>query len=307
MAIFAVPVSPTDRWITGLSTDPKPDLPLEDVTTMFMEIDTGNTFQWTGSFWIHKTLKGAIDVHDADPHQLVVNEYFHRHTGVSTVLATSVLAGTSVLPVVDASIFTVGDEIQINNGNVESTFPEITAISISPALLYLDRPIDFSYPATTTTIEIIETNMAVVGSIGSPVSFKMIPHGGQVWHLTRFLLAVQCATAADDSVFGDLPRLTNGCTLRGYSGQADQYITFTNWKSNGDGKMDMFDVQYTDKAGPGLFGVNGRGTIKDGTGAVPELSDDNGDFMELLIQDDISALPLFRLKGQGHVAREHVT
>ena len=111
-------------------------------------------------------------------------------------------------------------------------------------------------------------------------------------------------SAADDSKFGSMAVLLRGCVLRGYNATAGQYRTFTDWKTNSDIKMDMFDVVYTDKAGGGDFGTNARGSIKIGTGAVPSLDGVAGDYLELLVQDDLTLageLLLFQLKGQGHI------
>ena len=249
------------------------------------------------------SLDGAIDIHDADVHKVPVNELFHRHTGVSTTLASAVTGGgdsPSTITVVSGTGFNNGDPIQIEDETkIEVTFPTIISGG-GTATLVLDRPIDFDF-AIGATIEQVATNMAVDGSI-TPVSFKLIPDTSQTWHIVRFLLAMVHSTAGDDSRFGDIAGgLANGCVLRGYNAEADQYRTFTNWKSNFDIKMDMFNLPNTDKAGAGNFGTNGRGSIRDGTGASPRLIGANDDYLELLVQDDLTGLIKFNLKGQGHI------
>lgn len=247
----------------------------------------------------YKTLKGAVNVHDADVHSIPINELFHRHTGVSTTLAVPITAGDISITVVNPAGFVANDNIQIENGVIETTHPQI--IGIAGPVFTLDRPIDNDF-AIGDPVEQVEIDISTsVGSIGSPVSFKLIPDADQTWHIVRFLLGMIHASDADDGLFGSIAALTNGCTLRAYNGLADQFRTFTNWKSNGDIKMDMFDLIYTDKAGPGVFGTNGRGSIKIGTGAVPAISGANGDYIELLVQDDLTGLIKFNLKGQGHL------
>lgn len=250
----------------------------------------------------YKTLGGAVSVHDADVHNVPINELFHRHTGIVTTLAAPVVAGDTSITVVSDTGFTNGNPFQIENGIIETSFPTIIS-GVGTNTWVLDRPLDNSFDVDSPVGE-VTTNMAVIGSIGTPVSFKLVPDRDQTWHFVRFLIAMVHKSAADDSKFGGLAALTNGCVLRGYNGLTDQYRTFTNWKTNFDLKMDMFDVPYTDKAGGGLFGTNGRGSIKIGTGAVPRLVGANGDFLELLVQDDLTAssneISVFELKGQGH-------
>lgn len=247
------------------------------------------------------SLKGAIDVHDADVHNVPVNELFHRHSGIITTLAAATVGGvTQSIDVVDGSAFANGDPIQIESTTfIEPTYPIIISGGGTNTFV-LDRPIDGTF-AIGDSVEQVTTNLAVDGSV-TPVAFKLQADIDQIWHIVRFLLAMVHDSAADDGRFGNIAGgLINGCILRGFNGATGQYRTFTNWKTNGDIKMDMFDVNYTDKAGAGDFGTNGRGSIKDGTGSVPRIDHNTDDFLELLIQDNLLSLIRFNLKGQGHI------
>lgn len=251
------------------------------------------------------SLKGAIDIHPADVHDVPVNELFHRHTGVDTTLAAPALAGATSITVVNDTGFADGNTFQIEETvdgvtAIEVTFPTIVS-GVGTNTFILDRPLDNTF-GDTATVEVVTTDMAVLGTIADPVAFQLIPDSVQEWHIVRFLLGMTLDTAADDSRFGNIAGgLPNGCILRAYDGATDRHRTFTNWKTNLDIKMDMFDLLYTDKAGAGNFGVNGRGSIRDGTGATPKLNGLNGSYLELLIQDDLTGLILFNLKGQGHI------
>jgi len=208
------------------------------------------------------------------------------------------VAGDTSVTVVDASGLSVGNYLQLENGVLETTFPIITAIVTNT--ITLDRPLNIAFPIGAT-VEKILVDMSVVGSLASPQSFKLSPDSDELWHIMSFIISSTFNTAADDSLFGNLPALTNGIILRGYSAAADQYRTFTNWKTNSDIKLDMYDVPYTDKAGSGLFGLNGNGAIYLRTGATPTLDGTAGDYLEVLIQDDLSTLNTLKLKGQGHI------
>ena len=247
------------------------------------------------------SLRGAIDVHDADVHDVPVNELFHRHTGVTTTVAVAVSAGATSITVANGAAFTNGRPFQIESATtVESTFPIIISGGGTNTFT-LDRPLDNSF-SIGDSVEEVTTNMAVLGTRAAPVSFKLLPDINQEWHIVRFLIAMELTTAGDDSRFGNIAGgLTNGCVLRAYNGATGQYRTFTNWKTNFDIGMDMYDFAYIDKAGSGNFGVRGRGSIKKGTGAVPKLIYSEGSYLELLVQDNLTGLIRFNLKSQGHI------
>jgi len=245
------------------------------------------------------SLNGAIDVHDADVHDEVVNEYFHRHTGVSDTIAVASAKQDTNITVVNGALFAVGNEIQLSNGSESTTFPKITAIATH--VLILDRPLDFAYEVNAT-VEIVSTNMAVLGSLTNPISFKAEPSSDELWHVIRFLFSMTHATAGDLGLFGNAAALTNGVVLRLYKAEFDQYRTFTLWKTNSDIKDNMYNVDFdTRSTGGGTYGTTGRGSIKIGTGAVPKVDGSKSDFIEMLIQDDLTGLISFKQKIQGHI------
>lgn len=245
------------------------------------------------------SLKGAINVHVADVHDTVINEYFHVHTGVSDTLAIASSKQDILINVTNGGLFSVGNEIQISNGAEGTTFPTIKAIATNA--LTLDRPLDFAF-AVGATVEVISTNMAVLGSLASPVSFKAEPNSSEHWHVIRFILSMTHSSAGDLGLFGNQTALANGVIVRIYKAEFDQYGTFTLWKSNSDIKDDMYDVNFdTRSGGGGTYGTTGRGSIKLGTGAVPKVDGSKGDFLEILIQDDLTGLTSFKQKIQGHI------
>jgi len=303
MAYTTVVVKPTDRWLVGLSTDPKPTPEFSLSGHMLRETDTGNEFKWTGTYWQNTVVKGAINTHDAHVHHVPVNEFFRLHTGIITTVAWAAPQGAYVITVADATLFTVEDEIQLTAASGayrESTHPVVKIINLGNSTLTLDRPLDVAWEIGDT-VEIIAENMAVNGSIAAPDSFKMFPPRNSIMHVQAFVLNITMSSTGDDSLFGNLTKLPFGVVLRAYNGAAGRYGTFTSWKSNGDIRMDMALLQYHDKAGGGLHSVAGDGKISERTGAVPELISANGDYLEILIQDNLTALSSFRLKAQGHI------
>lgn len=245
------------------------------------------------------SLKGALNIHDADVHNVPVNEYFSRPLGVSSTLSVAAAVGDTQITVVNGAVFAVGDFLGSVGFPSESIFKQITVIAGN--VLTLDAPLDNAYPIGTQ-VDTFQINMNVLGTLAAPVSYKFIPANGQIWHIVRFLFSMTHGTAGDLGLFGNLPKLTNGAVLRGYDGATGTFRTFMNVKSNADLKNNMYDVEFDARSGGGgTYGTSGRGSIKIGTGAVPVLNSSAGDYFEILIQDDLTALASFRTKVQGHI------
>lgn len=245
------------------------------------------------------SLRGAIDVHLADVHYVTINDFVHRHVAPGTTLAAPSAVGARQITVVSAAGFTVGSLVHFGmtpGGSSEPIHPEITAVA--GTLITLDRPLDNAYAAGFMVAVAIVNLAALAGTPAAPVSYQYWPMAGRIEHIQRLMVQMTHSTAADDSSFGNLLRLLNGVVLRA---RVNGVVgTLTNWKSNGDMRMDMFDVIYTDKAGPSTFGVSARGAFSD-IGVVLRLDSAQGDYFEILIQDNLTALASFKIKMQGHV------
>ena len=245
------------------------------------------------------SFKGGIDVHIADAHDKIINEFFYNITATTTTLTVAANAQDESITVASTAGFSVGDPIDLANGIIEeSTHPII--IGIAGNIFSLDRPLDSAFAIGDNITKLI-SNMAVDGSV-TPVSFRLSPHIGDIWHILRFLINMIHGSAADDSRFGSIASLTKGVVLRKFDGATGEYSTYTNWKNNGDMVLDMFDVDYGDKAGGGKFSTRGRFSIKSATEAVPKISQADGDYLEFLIQDDLTGVISFIVKAQGHIA-----
>jgi len=244
----------------------------------------------------------SLNVNIEDVDIQMVNNLFHNLSGTTFTLASGVAAGATEITVTDATGLSVNDRLVITEGgNFEITLPAITAIATNT--LTLDGPLDKAY-TTAATIELCTVNMAVSGSLASPVSYIVKPHSTQIWHLTRLNLAMIHKSAATDALFGSLAAITNGVVLRATTA-LNGVQTFANWKKNQHIKEDMYDVTYSDKAGPSLFGTSGRWSFEQRTGAVIRLDGAENDEVEILIQDDLTAssneIADFQVKIQGHV------
>jgi len=138
----------------------------------------------------------------------------------------------------------------------------------------------------------------------APIAFRVIPDLNQVWHIITITISLTHNGASDSSLFGDIAALTNGLTLRAFKGDGQgggQYRTFTNWKTNAQIGLDFGGVDYIPKVGGGDNATFATASIKLVAGAVPELNGANGDYLEMLVQDNLSTLLTANGKIQGHV------
>ena len=242
---------------------------------------------------------GALDVHTAHVHTNGVVRKFHRDTGVLSTLDGAVASGATTMILVSGTGFLVGNTIatHIDVIGAYQSFYVITAISTNT--ITLDRPVDRAI-ATGSTIHVTEIDLSSsVGTLSSPVIYRVAPEATAGWHITRLIITMSHTSAGDLGLFGNLTKLTNGVLIRGNNDGA--YGNITNWKDNADIKIDFFDLEFdTRSGGGGTYGTSGRGTFTK-LGMVIELVGSSTQSLEILVQDDLTALSSFEISAQGHV------
>jgi len=273
----------------------------EDDAELTKSVLTGES-SLTGVFENVTTYRGALDVNNAWVHRKIINETFHQHTATTTTLNSAATEGDTSISVADTTGFIVGDELKLEeDGEVEIGLMTITVVAAgTPGTLTLDRPLGNDYTTAAVVTEVI-SEMAVSGTLASPEAFEITAPPGSVWQITRIIFSIVDNLAPDDGKFGGMAALTNGVVIRATTA-AGRTVTFGNWKTNGDMKLDMYDVGYSDKAPAGNHGVNGRWSFHKSE-LVAELDGDASPIqkMEVLVQDDITDTISFRMRAQGRV------
>ncbi|MCK5018482.1 MAG: hypothetical protein KAS32_15590 [Candidatus Peribacteraceae bacterium] len=191
-----------------------------------------------------------------------------------------------------------GDEILLLD-TVGDRALQAVVTNVVTNTITIDRPIDHIYPSASTLGRIVTTEMAVDGS-STPQIFT-VRAGTTPIDFTRFILTMLDGTAMDDGKFGGLDSLDNGTVIRVVT--EGNVRTLTHWRSNADLKDDMYDVTYSNKAPAGQFGLSSRWTFTKGEFVV-DLDGSTGDYLEILVQDDLSGLADFEVKGQGRIFGE---
>lgn len=243
------------------------------------------------------SFRRALNVTNSLVHKVGVNLFFFRNNAATTTLASPVIANNIAITVVDSTGFSEGDKIRVTS-TLATGQAFLIITDITGNVITVDRPISVSLPVGSTVDQIF-TNMNVLGTLALPQTFRIQPPAGAVWQLTRLIINITDATAMDDGKFGGLPALTNGVNLRIVKGNGE-IQDLTNWKTNGDMAIDMFDVNYTDRAPAGDFGLRARWTFTKAEFIV-ELDGDQGDVLELRVQDNLTGLDSFEIKVQGRL------
>jgi len=182
------------------------------------------------------------------------------------------------------------------NGEPQLFFAKIISVDVNE--LTLDTLVPCIFEASETSVTQYDPELNKDGSttvykaeLKNPYTFPI--------DITRFIMHITDATDMDDGKFGGRTALTNGISLRKkFPSGCNQH--FWNVKTNGNIGELAFDKEYDQKAPSGVYGFSARLTYagQDKHGVVIRL--EQGEAVELLIQDDLTGLTSFSVTCEGH-------
>jgi hypothetical protein len=231
--------------------------------------------------------------------------YFAKANAAPTTLAVAVAIGAYDLTVTDATSFNIGDFLGMFSGaSGEGRFYFGVIKNKVGSVLTMDTPIDFPFqigdPVVSTTRE-----LNIDGS-GAPVTFEIVAGGATApikVDITRIMLQMTTTGTPEFGDFGDITNgLAKGVVLRRVDGETRN---IWNIKTNGEIANIAYDFTVYDPASPiAVNGIAARYTFagQDKHGVVVRLLP--GDSLELIIQDNLSALLSFRAIAQGHIVED---
>lgn len=246
------------------------------------------------------SFRGAVDIHDADVHRAIYNQFVHYETDTTTTTTQALSTGDNQINLTNAADFSVGDEIKIEDGALEPVFFKIMAKNVNQ--IDIDSPISFAHTAGATVTK-IHTNLAQNGlttnaSRDNPVVFNAHVPSGLIVHITNMVISMLDDNSMDDGSFAGEAALNNGLVLRA---QSEGVVgTYTNWKDNRNIREDIFTAQYVDKTQSNEYGFAASYNIKKSIGGIVYLDGSQNDKFQVLVQDNLTAITEIRLKMQGH-------
>lgn len=225
-----------------------------------------------------------------------VNAPMLQAVGVPTELTVEAVVDDRTVTVADVTGFVAGLIVVLITPTSEFYFARQLG---APAgnVISLDTPIDKVFVIGSTVVK-GSSQMNVDGSV-TPQIFTFGPFPLTVGiDVVRFTGYIQDGTAMDDAKFGGIPALINGMVLRKTDG-----ISQNLWNAKSNNELAVLaggDFNYTDKAPAGSFGARFRVTYggNDKHGTVIRVV--NSDFLQIIIQDDLTDLEAFYMNVQGH-------
>ena len=178
----------------------------------------------------------------------------------------------------------------------------VTPIAGNQYTLTVSIPLDFAF-TTSATVDLQNVDMDVNGSV-TPVEFELVAKDNTLFafDITRMMINMVLATAADDGLFGNLTALTTGMYFRIEDGITKNLF---NAKDNSDFAGEGFDATYTVRSsGGGEFGMRSRITFNGGDkrGVVKRLKFAGEDRFVGVVRDNLTGINKYRIKLQGQVA-----
>ena len=239
-----------------------------------------------------------LDVNIQDQHTRALDLNFALSIATPTDLSVATAIGDYTATLTSVTGFVDGALIQINHNGTFYRGHQVGA----PAgnVITLDTPIGEVFDIGDVVLGLTH-DMDVDGS-STPVGFQIGPIGDDIEvDITRITAYLQGATAMDDAKFGNLPALTTGCILRRYNDLTSDYTNYWNIKTNADMALLGYDFVYTPAAPAGSNGARWRLTYggQDKHGVTIRLL--NSDYLEFLVQDDLTTLEVFSVMAQGHL------
>ena len=248
---------------------------------------------------------GGLDVNDQDQHteiiDLLLSLLVQEITiAVNTNLYDTTVTITSLAEPINGNIVCLKEGVAFYQGTILSHLANGSDWDI-----ILDTPLDFPFTVAGGCSERDSNLAGKVGTLAVPVIFSVSPGdlvAGTKWDINRTNISITSPTAMDDAKFGGIVALPNGVVFRSVNGITKNVY---NVKSNGEFALRAFDVVYSDKAPAGSNGVRVRKTNngKDKSGVAIRLLADTNDEIQVLIQDSLVGLDIFKIVVQGHVVQ----
>lgn len=245
-----------------------------------------------------RVTKGALDTNTQDQFTPSVDSYFIKSvSNFSLALDTPVSTVTTLeydFTAAPGHGMVIGNEILLLDVVGDRSF-QAMVLNVAGDVITTDRPIDHLFPAATALGRIVTSEMAVDGSI-TPQIFS-VRAGVVPSDIIRTLLTMTGTTAMDDGKFGSLPALTRGLVFRIVNGRQQ---TIFNFKTNQEIKQFCFDVNYSDKAPAGQYGLSARMSFggQDKHGVTLRISGLSA--LQWIVQDNLTGALSIKTSDQGH-------
>lgn len=235
----------------------------------------------------------ALDVLIQDDYAFAVAAYLVREISNTTLLAELSVDSASVT-VASGHGFIVGDVFVIQG------YFQARVLTVVGDVLTLNQRANVTYPAGTT-VKRTQSNMNINGSV-TPVIFGLESVAGRRFDLYKLKLAFRGTSEMDDAKFASITALSKGVIFRARF-SATRYNNYFTARDNTEFHL-RGTLSYNPKAPAGSYGAIFEFDLHDDHGVAMRLDQDLGARLEVIIQDDLSAITFMSATVSGHVVED---
>ena len=244
-------------------------------------------------------LDGSIDVNVQDQASRAFDIFFAQDVGSPTTLTIDAVQDAYTVSVTTGHGLIAGDTIVMADPTIEKGYTGIVVSVAGDNTVNLDMPLNVAFTAAGTIVQERTHNLNVDGSV-TRQSFKVGSPLTGTLDITRIMFQITTTDAATFDLFGDQTALAGGVLLRIVK-NGDR-TNLWNLKTNGEMAGLMYDVEFFSAAHPlALNGLAGRLTYGGQAkhGVVLRIS--GGEYLEIVVQDNLAALLSFHIIACGHL------
>jgi hypothetical protein len=253
-----------------------------------VEVDRENTV------FVETRLDESVDVFIQDQNSPIVNVLMHQDLSTITLAANTVVNSRNIVLQAGHGV-SPGELIYLRQA---SNFCQAIVTSVAVNTITLDTPVGCIFTPLAIAVR-ANADLSVNGSV-APVTFHLQPPPAvPAWDIMRLSLTITDNVAMDDGTFGGLAALTNGALLRKKNSDGT-YTNIGNAKTNGQLRLFCESGEYATRAPAGEFGFSVKCVFQPSAGVVVRLDPSLNEELEILVQDDLTALLSMTAVAQGH-------
>ena len=240
---------------------------------------------------------GGLAVNIQDQHSQLF-DYLFEQTINSTTLSSDASKDEKIITLTDTTDFIDKREIIILSSDGVVIVNQVGSPSGND--ITIDTPLPYDIDSGTTVLSAIY-NMNVDGS-STVQSFKIGPIGPTSVDITNISGVIQDSAAMDGGTFGGISELINGVVFRIYDASEDIFIP--GWTAKTNGKLKLIckgNADYDDKAPSGAYQFNFVYELAGQSNHGVTIRLDEGDYLEIIIQDNLSDLIALYILCIGHL------
>lgn len=238
---------------------------------------------------------GSLDVFLQDQTTPLHTFYIKKLLNLVT-LANTVVVNSRTVNLIAGHNCTNGDYLSIIQNGVPY---QGKILNVATNTLTMDTPFCCPFTAGATAAR---TSIAMnIDGSGTTVTFNINPIQTAVWDIVGITFLIEDEVTMDTAKFGGITALTNGIVVRKKL-ETGYYRNIFNIKTNGEFEINSGMVDYQAKAPAGVYGFLSKHHFsgQNNFGVVIRLDGTKNEELQILIQDNLTALSKFNATVQLH-------